>query len=95
MNYGPQTYLKKPVAVRALQWTGANYADMEAFLESPKNGFFFGDKLYLLMGENEMRCVPGTWIVKGATGGYHPVPESVFERVYSHAEPQSVMHHPV
>ena len=85
-------YRKRPVEVDALRWTGANYVDMETFLESPRNGFFFGDKLYLHMNENEVRCLPGTWIVKGATGGYHPVPESVFEQVYDATE---TFHHPV
>ena len=85
-------YRKRPVLVDALKWTGANYVDMETFLESPRNGFFFRDKLYLIMGENEVRCSPGTWIVKGATGGYHPVPGHVFEQVYDVAE---VIHHPV
>ena len=85
-------YRKKPLDVEALRWTGANYVDMETFLESAKNGFFFGDKLYLLMGGNEVRCLPGTWIVKGATGGYHPVPAHVFDQVYEVTE---VMHHPV
>lgn len=85
-------YRKRPVEVEALRWTGANYADMETFLESARNGFFFGDKLHLLMGVNDVVCLPGTWIVKGATGGYHPVPSHVFEQVYDATE---VMHHPV
>ena len=90
--YGVRTYRKKPVEVKALQWTGANFVNMETFLESPRNGWFHREFLYLHMGENEVRCRPGTWVVRGATGGYHPVPEHAFGQVYELAE---TFHHPV
>ena len=88
-------YRKKPLLVDALQWTGANYASMERFLESAVHGFFFRDKLYLMLGDNEVRCRPGMWIVKGATGDFHPVPEHVFAQVYESVETEELMHHPV
>lgn len=86
-------YRKKPVLVDALQWTGANFVDMEAFLESPRNGAFLHNILYLYLPDGGMtRVVPGTWIIKAATGGYHPCPAAAFATVYEAAE---VMHHPV
>lgn len=75
-------YRKKPVVVDALQWTGANFVDMEMFLESPRNGFFRGDTLFLYAGETAFRVVPGTWIIKAATGGFHPCKEAAFPDVY-------------
>ena len=85
-------YRKKPVLVDALQWTGANFVDMEAFLASPRNGFFRGDTLFLYAGETAFRIIPGTWVIRAATGGYHPCKADAFGEVYEVAE---VMHHPV
>ena len=89
-------YRKKPVTVEALQWTGANFVDMETFLGNPKNGTFLHNILYLSLSDGGMtRVVPGTWIVKGATGGYHPCPAHAFPDVYEAVEEPELMHHPV
>ena len=91
-SYGVRVYRKKPVVVEALQWTGANYVDIETFLESAKNGFFKGDVLYLYAGETAFRVLPGTWIIRGATGGFHPCRADAFTDVYELAD---TFHHPV
>ena len=85
-------YRKKPVLVDALRWTGANFVNMETFLESPRNGFFRGDQLYLYAGETAFRVVPGTWVIRASTGGFHPCREEAFADVYEVAE---TFHHPV
>ena len=90
-------YRKKPVVVEALQWTGMNFVDMSCFLGSARHGTFLNNHLYLTPADDVMtRCVPGTWIVKGATGGFHPVPAHAFPQVYEALEEENtVMHHPV
>ena len=90
--YGVRTYRKKPVEVKALQWTGANFVDMERFLESARNGYFHGDHFFLLSYGTHLRIEPGTWVIRGATGGYHPCQAEAFWDVYELAE---TFHHPV
>lgn len=85
-------YRKKPVLVDALQWTGANFVDMEQFLGSPRNGVFINHALYLPTGDGHTRVLAGSWVVCGPAGDYHPVRGDVFEQLY---EPVDVMHHPV
>lgn len=85
-TYGIARYRKRPVEVDALQWTGANYEDMEAFLETTKNGFFKGETLHLYAGQTAFRVIPGTWVIRGATGGYHPCYEESFPAVYEKAD---------
>ena len=85
-------YRKKPVLVDALRWSGANFYDMESFLETPRNGFFRGDTLYLYAGNTAFRVVPGTWVIRGATGDYHPCWADAFDKVYDIAE---TFHHAV
>lgn len=97
-RYGVGVYRKRPIHVTALLWTGANFVNMERFLESPRNGFFREDQLYLYAGDTAYRVVPGTWIIKAATGGYHPCRADVFENLYEFIPAEdltSVMHHPV
>lgn len=101
MRYGVQTYRKKPVAVTALQWTGANFADMERFLGSPKAGGF-DDKgvLYIHTFEGTMRAMPGDYIICGVAGEFYPCKPVIFEATYEHVpepepQPLTVMHHPV
>ena len=90
--YGVRRYRKKPVEVQALQWTGANFVDMERFLESARNGYFHGDHFFLLSYGTHLRIEPGTWVIRGATGGYHPCQAEAFDSVYELAE---TFHHPV
>ena len=91
-TYGIQTYRKKPVHVQALRWSGANFIDMERFLETPRNGFFRGEALYLYAGDTAYMVIPGTWIIRAATGGYHPCREDAFADVYELA---TVDHHSI
>ena len=85
-------YRKKSVLVDALQWTGANYADMESFLKSPRSALFTGTVLYLLTGEAEVYCRPGTWVIRSEDGRCHSLPDYVFQQVYEAVE---TFHHPV
>ena len=101
MNYGVQTYRKKPVTVTALLWTGANFADMERFLGTAKAGWF-DDKgtLRIHTVAGTVRAIPGDYVGHSdVTGGfelYSPrLFEATYERVETEAPPTSVMHHPV
>ena len=91
-------FRKKPVVIDALQWTGANYVDMEGFLRSPRNGYFMGDgTLRIATVEGVMRASPGDWIICGVAGEFYPCKPDIFEKTYEPVEPPvtEVMHHPV
>ena len=93
MTYGCMKYRKKPVLVDALRWTGANYADMETFLEFPHNGHFdIGSRLRIHTLKGTMTAIPGDWIVRGVAGEYYPVCDGIFQKTY---EPYEVMLQPV
>ena len=80
-------FRKRPLEVEALLWTGHNTADMEAFLESPRNGYFAGNCLLRIQTlEGTMTCLPGNWVVKGIRGEYYPCQAGVFDQTYEAVE---------
>lgn len=73
-------FRKKPVVVDAVQWTGANSAEITEFL-----GYLvLADSGALLIRtlEGEMRANQGDWIIKGVAGEFYPCKPDIFEATY-------------
>jgi hypothetical protein len=75
-------YRKKPVVIEALQWTGDNWLEMDAFLTAhhstfPKDGFLIIHTL-----EGPMRADNGDYIIKGIQGEFYPCKPTIFESTY-------------
>ncbi len=101
-----RSYRKKPVVVKAVQWTGENLREVIAFMDGPpetKSHHAFtmweqfedlvrkdGLKIYTL--EGKMDASPGDWIIKGVKDEFYPCKPDIFAATY---EPASQPAQPV
>ncbi len=94
-----RSYRKKPVVVKAVQWTGENLREVIAFTDGPPEtkshhaGMMWeqyedlvrknGLKIYTL--EGKMDASPGDWIIKGVKGEFYPCKPDIFAATYDPA----------
>ena len=76
-------YIKKPIAVEAIQWTGKNQEELEAFGCS-----FYDGLLLIITPEGTMEACIGDWIIKGVKGELYPCKPDVFELTYEQEDEQ-------
>ena len=75
-------YVKKPVVIDALRWTGKNLEEVEQFA---------GMNLYLnTVGEIRIGTIEGVmterigdWIIRGIAGEFYPCKSDIFDASYS------------
>lgn len=75
-------YIKKPIEVEALQWTGENLSEVEKFT----NGQIrheHGGVIYVKTLEGDMYAYAGAYIIKGVNGEFYPCKGDIFEKTYS------------
>lgn len=74
-------YIKRPIAVEALQWNGDNIDEVYAFI-GKDTGKLRGGSLYLMSPEGEMFTPIGSYIIKDVNGDFYPCRETAFEKSY-------------
>lgn len=74
-------YIKKPIPVEAIQYTGDNLLDVTRFV---KAHFYINSKgmLYINTLEGDMFCDKGSYIIMGVDGEYYPCRKDIFEKTY-------------
>lgn len=74
-------YIKKPIPVEAIQYTGDNLLDVTRFV---KAHFYINSKgmLYINTLEGDMFCDRGSYIIMGVDGEYYPCRKDIFEKTY-------------
>ena len=78
-------YVKKPIEVEAVQWTGDNrpeiwdFCSLSYFNMDMESGEF---KLILQTLEGEMEALKGDYIIKGIKGEFYPCKEDIFKLTY-------------
>ena len=77
-------YRKKPVEIEAIQWTGNNLEEVEAFVVNAEGRQFdtVGESLFIHTLEGSMRAKPGDYIIKGVKDEFYPCDESIFRITY-------------
>jgi hypothetical protein len=75
-------YIKKPVVIEAIQWTGDNWKQIDDFITVkhytyPKEGYISIPTLEGLMQANK-----GDYIIKGVQGEFYPCKPDIFEATY-------------
>jgi len=78
-------YVKKPIPVEAVQWTGDNRKDIWDFCSlSYFNYNIETDKLELFIQtlEGPMSANVGDYIIKGVKGEFYPCKEDIFNETY-------------
>lgn len=80
-------YVKKPVAIEAIQWTGENTKEVIDFGGLTNSGrplIMDFDKGNLIVStlEGYMKAYPGDYILKGIKGEIYPCRKDIFEESY-------------
>lgn len=88
-------FVKKPVVIDAVQWTGKNHREMYNFLEGTNDvveqpvGKNFEINHSLVMGgliiktlEGQHIASIGDWIIKGVKGEFYPCKPDIFAATY-------------
>lgn len=81
-------YVKKPIMVEALQFTGYNFDEVEDFAGDHVERDVIEDfnVYYVRTLEGRMLCVQGSYIVKGPHGEVWPVKKEIFEETYKRVD---------
>lgn len=76
-------YVKKPVVIEAVQWTGDNLDELLKFTGGnvyKKN--IAGNPLYVKTLEGDMLSLQGDYIIKGVAGEFYSCKENIFHQTY-------------
>lgn len=75
-------YMKKPVVISALRWTGDNILEMCNFIGKTGGELLKNDELYINTLEGIMHASVGDYIVCGVDGEFYPCKPDIFEKTY-------------
>ena len=78
-----KAFVKKPVKVQAVQWTGDNYEEIANFVGH--NSFrhsFEKDSVIIETLEGNHYARKGDWIIRGINGEFYPCKPDIFEKTY-------------
>lgn len=81
-------YRKKPVVVEAIQFTGHNYSEIIAWIEShtghPEMAHSPAGTLEMTIPtlEGDHKASPLDWIIRGVKGEFYPCKPDIFEATY-------------
>ena len=84
-----ERYVKKPVAIEAMQYTGRNTIDILDSCEAAKVEFYPKGECYALVIytlDGGMIARPGDYIIKGVNGDFYLCGPDVFEKTYERVE---------
>ena len=82
-----KTYVKKPVVIEAVRWTGDNIDEIIKFCGDSLT--FKGSKpsrIYINTLEGRCLCSPHDYIIKGVDYGFYPCKSDVFKQIYEEVE---------
>jgi hypothetical protein len=85
-------YVKKPIPIQALQWTGDNIKEMfeftkDIYIVTPVNSKDSIPDLYVKTKEGEMHANVGDYIIKGVFGEFYPCAQNIFKDTYREYNP--------
>ena len=75
-------YVKKPVVIETVQWTGLNMTEIANFISNGKRYEFDGDVCRIQTLEGVMTANIGDYIIKGVKGEFYPCKPDIFEETY-------------
>jgi hypothetical protein len=92
----PSKFVKKPVIIEAIQWTGKNLREVISFTDRlPDNksqhasmkwqeyeDLVARDGLKIFTLEGKMDAAAGDWIIKGVKGEFYPCKPDIFNMTY-------------
>ena len=80
-------FVKKPVIIEALQWTGDNFNFVREFVGHERPIHQMGDnKIGICTLEGVMEASVNDWIIKGVKGEFYPCKPDIFKMTYELAK---------
>jgi hypothetical protein len=73
-------FIKKPIVVEAVQFTGENHGECLKFCESIIIDYYGSITIPTL--EGNITCTKGDWIIKGIAGEFYPIKADIFKKTY-------------
>lgn len=73
-------YRKKPVIIKAIQWTGKNLSEIDDFMGRTVENK--GAALVIHTLEGDMEASIGDYIIKGLNGEFYPCKPDIFAKTY-------------
>lgn len=75
-------YIKKPIPITAIQWTGHNKAEIIEFTHNQCH--FREGKVSIIIPtlEGDMGATDGDYIICGVDGEFYPCKREIFEKTY-------------
>ena len=78
-----KTFVKKPVKVKAVQWTGDNYEELADFIGYVHYVYHLNDEYVIIhMLEGDYCLRNGDWIIRGVNGEIYSCESDIFEKIY-------------
>lgn len=77
-----QLFKKKPVVIRAIQWTGENREDIRMFMNTQAFLILEEKTLIIPTLEGDMEASLGDYIIQGVKGEFYPCKPDIFEMTY-------------
>lgn len=81
-------YVKKPIPIEAVQWTGMNRAEIMNFCHDARLVYHEDEnepvtaELYIHTLEGNMHAKHGDYIIKGIRGEFYPCEQTIFKETY-------------
>ncbi len=79
---GVKKYVKKPIVIEAIQYTGENTEDVVNFI-TDRHCTILNDKRILINTlEGNIEASPNDYIIKGVQGEFYPCKPDIFKSTY-------------
>ena len=83
----PELYIKQPVTVEAMQFTGDNWRECYQFMSNEPLWFtqddWGRDEISIQTLEGTMKAKVGDYIIKGVAGEFYPCKPEIFQTTYA------------
>lgn len=80
-----KTFIKKPIKIQAIQWTGDNYDKVLDFVGKEHlltQHYFYRRELIIRTLEGDHHALVSDWIIRGIKGEFYPCKPDIFEQTY-------------
>ena len=82
-------YRKRPVEIEAMQWSGDNFLELDAWMsshgETAHRTYPASGKVEIDTLEGTMTANLGDWIIRGVQGEFYPCKPDIFQETYMEA----------
>lgn len=85
------TYIKKPVKIDAVQWTGDNVEEIKEFV-TPIAEYLEDENVIIIHTlEGDMEVKVNDYIIKGVKGEFYPCKPDIFEETYNNIVEEHIL----